>query len=183
MQPMSSFTKGLETPEQKWARWPNSSTDPAKNNPEDTKWDWALTAHSSLETISPIMHMTRVSGLVSYKGCIMNSQAWWTPHNETAPESCQASCFYELISEAITVNTSQWRHLETQWRSGLERTRSHNIPAHLWGKVSYDQKIKMTEPQSLETKKYGWYNSKRDHVTNKQQHGDDTKQADKRKFK
>lgn len=83
-----------------------------KNNPDDTKWDLALTAHSSLETISPIIHMTHVSGMVSNKGCIMNSLAWWTPHNENTLQSCQACCFNGLISEAIIVNTSQQRRLE-----------------------------------------------------------------------
>lgn len=112
---MSHLTKGLETPGQTWERWPNSSADPAKSHPDDTKWEPALTAHSSLETISPIMHMTCVSGLVSYKGCVMNSLAWWIPHNENALQSCQARCFNGLISEAIIVNTSQWRRLEAQW--------------------------------------------------------------------
>lgn len=83
-----------------------------KNNSGGTKWDLALTAHSSLETISPIIHMTCVSGMVSNKGCIMNSQACWTPHNENALQSCQACCFNGLISEAIIVNTSQRRRLE-----------------------------------------------------------------------
>lgn len=97
-----------------WERWPNSSAAPAKNNPDHTKWDLALTAHSSLETISPIMHMTCVSGTVSSEGCIMNSAGLWTPHNEDALHlwSCHACSFNGLISEAIIVNTSRRRCLE-----------------------------------------------------------------------
>lgn len=107
-----------------WKRWPNSSASPAKNNPDDTKWDLALTAHSSLETISPIMPMTCVSGMVSNKGCIMNSPAWWTSHNENALQSCQACCFNGLISEAIIVSTSQ------RW-CGVESTVEKWFGAHL----------------------------------------------------
>lgn len=109
--------KGLETQDRRPGQT-HEKDDPIhlwislKNNPDETKWDLALTAHSSLETISPIIHMTCVSGMVSNKGCIMNSLAWWTPHNENALQSCQACCFNGLISEAIIVNTSQRRHLE-----------------------------------------------------------------------
>lgn len=144
-----------------WERWPTLSVDSAKN--VCTKWDLAMTAHSSLETISPIMHMTCVCGMVSNKRCIMNSGAWWLPHNENGLQHCQACCFNRLISVAIIVNTSQQRCSE-QWRSDLEPICSGCMLAHLWRKVSYDQKIRLTEPRSGETKKNRWYVSKWDFV-------------------
>lgn len=124
-----------------WKRWPNSSADCAKNNPGDTKWALALTAHSSLETISPIMHMTCVSGMVSNKGCIMNSPALWTPHSDNALQPCQARRFNGLISETIIVNTSQRRCLEHRGEVAQS--------ALVVGGRSYGQTISMTEPPRL----------------------------------
>lgn len=116
------------------------------------------TVYSSLETISPLMHMTGVSGTASNKGCIMNSQAQWTAHDESALQSCQARCFNGLISEAIIVNTSQWRRLEQR-----EEALSGCLFWVLIYKASYEHSVYM----SLETKTYRVHNSKWAHVTDR----------------
>lgn len=68
----------------------------------------------------------------------MNGVAWQTLHNENILQSCQDCCFNGLIPVAITVNTSQARCLED------------SVEVVWCILVSYDHKIKMTEPRSEE---------------------------------
>lgn len=157
---LKSRKRGQTASANTWGRWPTLTVNSAKN--VCTKWDSAPTAPAlAWKPSAPIMHMTCICGTARNKRCTINSGTRWTPHNENALQRCRARCFNGLVSAAIIVNTSQQRCSE-QWRSGSEHIRSGRTLAHLWRKVSYEQKIRLTEPRSEQTKKNRWHISKWD---------------------